>query len=228
MPREVVTIVVSQLSPLAVEAQFFAILAEPLDARARKKLIEAEYRLLEPQMRYLGSEDEAKLNKLAAKRHKRAVQVIERERLLAAEYANARIAERVVKSAGAKGLELRADGEPIGDGRLTMQNYALWAVSKQHELAGRPDPAEGTWKTFQQRAWRNSKPVVHLVLGWHWAARSKTSDAVHVRLAVLFADPDATKAFFDVCEQLRGVLLGIAQDGRIELEEKDTVRLIAR
>jgi hypothetical protein len=54
MPREI-SVAVSQLSPLAVEAQFFAILAEPLDAPARKKLIEAEYRLMEPQMRFLGS-----------------------------------------------------------------------------------------------------------------------------------------------------------------------------
>src|SRR5215831_10793171 len=97
VPRDII-IPVSRLSPLAVEAQFFAILAEPLDARARKKLIEAEYRLLEPQMRFLGSEDEAKLNKVAAKRHKDAMRKIEQERLLAAECANAHIADRIVKS----------------------------------------------------------------------------------------------------------------------------------
>jgi hypothetical protein len=156
------------------------------------------------------------------------VRKIEQERLLAAECANAHIADRVVKSAGAKGLELREDGEPIGDGRLTMENFGLWAVRKQHELAGRRDPDQGTWKTFQQRAWRYSKPVLHLALVWHWAARDRTTDAAQLALAALFAAPETTKALFDIAEQLRGVLLGIAQDGAFPLEEKDTVRLIAR
>jgi hypothetical protein len=43
MPRETVTIAVSSLWPFEASAQFFGVLVEPIDARARERLILALY-----------------------------------------------------------------------------------------------------------------------------------------------------------------------------------------
>jgi hypothetical protein len=223
MPREIV-IPVSRLSPLLVEAHFFAVLVEPLDLGARQRLIEAEYRLFEPLHMAL---DQA--SKRDLKLHKRAVRVIQQERLLAAECALAYIVDRIVKERGAQGIELRADGEPLGP--LTMENYGLWAQRIQRQLRGwRDDPDKVTAKNFEQLAWRYTKPVLHLAMVAHLMTRNCAPVMKPLGAAALseaFGDPVATNALFDVAEKYRGILLDIARRGPIKLEEKDTIRIRA-
>jgi len=208
VPRDII-IPASRLSPLMVEAHFFAALVEPLDRSARNRLIEAEYRLYEPL-------------------HKRAVRVIQQERLLAAECALAYIADRIAKEGGADGIELRAGGEPLGP--LTMENYGLWALREQRRLRGRrDDPDKVTAKNFEQLAWRNSKPVLGYAVVTHLMTRNFAPVAKPLgahALSEAFADPVATKALFDVAEKYRGILLDIARHGPIRFEEKDTLRLL--
>lgn len=222
MPRDII-IPASRLSPLMVEAHFFAALVEPLDRSARNRLIEAEYRLYEPLHMAL---DQA--NRRDLKLHKRAVRVIQQERLLAAECALAYIADRIAKEGGADGIELRAGGEPLGP--LTMENYGLWALREQRRLRGRrDDPDKVTAKNFEQLAWRNSKPVLGYAVVTHLMTRNFAPVAKPLgahALSEAFADPVATKALFDVAEKYRGILLDIARHGPIRFEEKDTLRLL--
>src|SRR5262249_44848697 len=56
VPKETITIELSRYSPRQVEAQYFSIIAQPLDLRSRSKLIKAQYRLLEPQIAHIGYE----------------------------------------------------------------------------------------------------------------------------------------------------------------------------
>ena len=225
MPNEIF-IPISHLSPIQAEAQFFAVLVEPVDAGARKRLIEAEYRLFGPILLHLGAEGASKRD---AKLHKRAVRVIQQERLLAAEYARAQIAQAIAQQHGAEGIKLQADGQPLGP--LTMENFGLWALRVQRQLGGRrDDPNKVTWKNFQQLAWRNSKPVLHLALVTHEMTRNCAPVMKPLGAAALseaFADPEATKQLFDIAEQHRSTLLKIARASAFELEERETVHLIA-
>jgi hypothetical protein len=207
-----------------VEAHFFAALVEPLDLGARNRLIEAEYRLFEPLHMAL---DQA--NRRDLKLHKRAVRVVQQERLLAAECALAYIADRIEKERGANGVELRADGEPLGP--LTMENYGLWALRVQRRLRGwRDDPDKVTAKNFEQLAWRNSKPVLPYAVVVHLMTRNYAPAMKPLGAAALseaFGNPAATRALFDVAEKYRGILLDIARHSRIRFDEKDTLRLLA-
>jgi hypothetical protein len=225
VPRDI-TIHVSRLSPFQVEAQFFAVLAEPVDVRARKNLIEAWYRLSEPQLLHLGSEG---ANKRDAKLHKRAVRVIEQERLLAAECALAYIFDRIAKENGRDGINLQANDAPLGP--LTMENVGLWALREQRWLRGRSDDRDKvTGKNFQQQAWRNSKPVLHLAVVTHLWTRNMAPEMKVVgagALSEVFGDPVATRILFGNAEMYRGMLLKIARGGAFKLEENETVRLVA-
>ena len=223
MPREIV-IPVARLSPLLVEAHFFAVLVAPLNLGVRNRLIEAEYRLFEPLHMALDQPSKRDL-----KLHKRAVRVIQQERLLAAECALAYIADRIVKERGAQGIDLRADGKPLGP--LTMENYALWALRIQRQLRGwRDDPDKVTAKNFEQLAWRNGKPVLHYAVVTHLMTRNCAPVMKPLGAAALsgaFGDPVATKALLDVAEKYRGILLDIARRGPIKLEGKDMIRILS-
>jgi hypothetical protein len=223
MARDIV-IPVSRLSPLLVEAHFFGVLVEPLNLGARNRLIEAEYRLFEPVHIALDQPSKRDL-----KLHKRAVRVIQQERLLAAECALAYITDRIVKERGAQGIELRVDGEPLGP--LTMENFGLWALRAQRQLRGwRDDPDKVTAKNFEQLAWWNSK----LVLPYAVVAHLMTRNCAPVNkplgaaaLSEVFGDPVATKALLDVAEKYRGILLDVAARSPIKLAGKDMIRILA-
>jgi hypothetical protein len=227
VPREIV-IPVSRLSPLQAEAQFFGVLVEPLDLRARRKLIEAEYRLFEPALLHLelGS-------KHAAKLHKRAVGVIERERLPAAERARAHIMQAVAREHGAEGIVLREKdekGKPVEIGPLTGENFGLWWLRLQRKLRGQPDNSNKIGLRNVQMAWANSKRVLHLALLVHETSRNCEPAVKPFGAAVLsemFADPCAMNRLFDIAEEFRLVLVKVARGGAFELDEKETIRLIA-
>jgi hypothetical protein len=225
VPRDIV-IPVSRLSPLEAEASFFAVLVEPFDPRARQRLIAAEYRLFQPMLLHLETEGTTKHD---AKLHKRAVRVIQQERLLAAECARAHIAQAIAREHGAEGVMLQEDGEERGP--LTMENVGLWAVRVQRQLGGRrDDPNKVTAKNFQQGAWRASKPVLHLALVVHKWTRNCAPVMKPLGAGALseaFDDPGATRELFDIAEQYRDLLLRIARGGAFTLEERETVRLIA-
>jgi hypothetical protein len=110
VPRDIL-IPVSRLSPVEAEAWFFAVLVEPLDPQARQRLIAAEHRLFQPVLLHLGTEGTTKQD---AKLHKRAVRVIQQERLLAAECARAHIVQAIAREHGAEGIKLQAEGAPLG------------------------------------------------------------------------------------------------------------------
>ena len=180
------------MSPVEAEAWFFAVLVEPLDPRARQRLIAAEYRLFQPMLLHLGTEGATKHD---AKLHKRAVRVIQQERLLAAECARAHIVQAIARDHGAKGVMLQADGASLGP--LTMENVGLWAVRVQRQLGGRrDDPNKVTAKNFQQGPWRASKPVLHLALVVHEMTRNCAPVVKPLGAAALseaFTDPGATR-----------------------------------
>jgi hypothetical protein len=219
-----IIIPISRLSPLMVEAHFFAALVEPLSLADRNRLIEAEYRLFEPLHMAL-----ERPRKRDLKLHKRAVRIIQQERMFAAECALAYITDQSVKERGGKGIELRANGALLGP--LTMENLGLWAIQEQRRLRGRPDnPDRVTAKNFEQLAWRNSKPVLHLAVVAHLATRNWHPVVKPLGAAALsetFSDPAATKALFDVAEKFRDILLDVARRAPIKLEEKDMIRILA-
>lgn len=227
MPREI-EIPLSQLSPLQREAWFFAVLVEPLDPRARRKLLAAECRLFEPALLHLegASRGDAKL-------HKRAVRVIQQERLLAAERARAHIVQAVAQEHGAAGIMLRErdeEGEPVEIGPLTGENFGLWWSRAQRQLRGKPDDPNKVSLRNVQLAWANSRPVLHQALLVHEMSRNlvpvlKPFGAA--ALSEMFADPRATERLLDIAEQLRVTLLKIGRSGAFELDEGETVRLIA-
>jgi hypothetical protein len=223
MPRDII-IPVSRLPPFMVEAHFFAALVQPLNLGARNRLIEAEYRLFEPL--HMALEGPSKRDLLL---HKRAVRVIQQERLLAGECALAYIRDRIEKENGANGIELRADGEPLGP--LTMENFGLWALRAQRQLRGwRDDPDKVTAKNFEQLAWRNSKPVLHYAVVTHLMTRNFAPVRNPLGAAALsdaFGDPVATKALLDVAEKYRGILLDVARRGPIKLAGKDMIRILS-
>jgi hypothetical protein len=210
---------------LQAEAYFFAALVAPLDARARKRLIETEELLFTDPV--LAHHDPGFCR--AQAHHKKAVKVIEQERLLAGEIALALIRNEMVKEAGRDGIEARADGEPIGP--FTIENACAWAMQQQQKLRGqRFDPDKVNPQYFRKHGWKNSKPVLHLAAAVQGMTRSATPAMKPLGAAALsqaFADPDLTKNLFEAAERYRGVLLGIAKTGAFQLEDRETVRLIA-
>jgi hypothetical protein len=233
VPRDIV-IPVSRLSPRQVEAQYFSIIAEPLNLRARRNLIEAQYRLLEPQLAHIGAQTATKQD---VKLFKRGVKAVE-ERMLCTEFFTAYLHDRIAKLLrselvrGHGGVnELRAEGKKVGP--LTIEALCAWGAGK---LIGRPcDPYEDASKNFRQRVWRLAKPVLHLMLIYRWIAEGATnpkrdagfaSDAQMTGTA-WFTDREGVSKLFDIVEEVRRVLVDTARRGAFELEEKDTIRLIA-
>ena len=98
MPRETITLALSSLWPFEASAQFFGILIEPTDAEARRQLTLAEYHR---QLRHDAETDPEGARiwqywppeyllfdpALAEKLHKRAMDILDRERMIAAERA---------------------------------------------------------------------------------------------------------------------------------------------
>jgi hypothetical protein len=167
VPRETITIPLSTLKPFQASAQFFGILIWPTDAKARRQLILAQYHR---QLRYDARVDPegARIEQiwppeyllfdpqLAEKLHKRAMDILDRERMIAAERALAFLREAHVKEAGGRGIELREDGQMLGP--LTAENIDLYLLRQQRKLAGRPDdPDKVTAKTILRRP-SNSEP----------------------------------------------------------------------
>jgi len=90
---------------------------------------------------------------LAERLHKRAMDILDRERMIAAERALVRLHDARVKDAGGKGLELRENGDKLG--LFNSEDFDLWLLRQQRILAGRPDdPDKVTAKTIEQRAWK--------------------------------------------------------------------------
>ena len=232
MPRDIV-IPVSRLSPLQREAWWFAVLVEPTDERARKKLIEVEERLFaDPVVAQL----DPGIGQ-AQKIHRKAVGTIDK-RLLCGEGACAFLDDRIAKvlrrelpdARGQGGInELRADGETIGP--LTVDVICLWASHKQAERAGR-NPDRLSPENFRKRVWGPAKPVLHIAMVVQRSTRNMLPGPVMkplgaAALSETFSDLAATKDLFAIAEQHRLVLLDIARGGAFPLDEKETVRLIS-
>jgi hypothetical protein len=243
VPRETITILLSPYSPRQVEAQFFSIIAEPFDLRARRNLIEAQYRLLEPQFAHIDSEVATKRD---VKLYKRAVKEVEK-RMLCTEFFNAYLHDAVVKiirrdlpmPAGMAGInELRADGKSVGP--LTIETLCAWGAA---QLSGRPcDPYEDASKNFRQFVWRPAKPVLHMMLCYRWIGETAMApkaaplahaagfaSAAHMAGTAWFTDREGVLKLFLVAEELRHVLLDTARRHAFkQLEETDTIKLAAR
>lgn len=243
MPREMITILLSRYSPRQVEAQLFSIIAEPLDLRARRNLIEAQYRLLEPQLAHIDSEVATKRD---TKLYRRAVKEVEK-RMLCTEFFNAYLHDAAAKilrrelpdARGHGGIdELRADGKSVGP--LTIEALCAWGAG---QLSGRPcDPYEDASKNFRQLVWRPAKPVLHLMLCYRWigegAMAPKTdtlaqaagfASAAQMAGTAWFTDREGVLKLFLVAEELRRVLLDTARRHAFKLfEETDTIKLAAR
>jgi hypothetical protein len=157
--------------------------------------------------------------KWAEARHKKAMRVFLQERMLAAEYALAHLCDAFVKDRGARGIQLREDGEPLG--RLTAQNFGAWALRRQRELACRPDnPDKGYPKSFQQRAWRNTKPVLHLATAYLCCVRG---DQGRASINTLFNNQEQAADLIEGSELCRQRLLELAAAGNFELREEETI-----
>ena len=237
VPRETVTIALSSLWPFEASAQFFGILIEPVDAKARRRLTLAEYHR---QLRHDAETDPKGARiwqrwppeyllfnpKLAEKLHKRAMNILDRERMIAAERALAFIRDMLVKDAGGEGLELWADGERLGP--FNSENFDLWALRQQRILAGRPDDRDAvTAKTIEQRAWKHTKPVLHLAVAFLSVVRGKSSAEREAAWAAVFNETREAKALLDLAEALRHRLLAVAQRGRFQLIDEQTLRVVA-
>ena len=237
VPRETVTIALSSLWPFEASAQFFGILIEPVHSEARRRLTLAEYHRqlrhdaeADPQgarrWQYWPPEyllfDPARAEKL----HKRAMKILDRERMIAAERALVRLRDALVKDAGRKGLELWENGEKLG--LFNSEDFDLRLLRQQRILAGRPDDADKvTIKTIEQRAWKHTKPVLHLAVAFLSRMRGKSSVERQAAWAALFNDAREAEALLDLAEALRHCLLAIAQRGRLQLLEEQTVRVVA-
>ena len=241
MPRETITIPLSRYSPHQVEAQYFSIIAQPLDLQNRRNLIKAQYRLLEPQLAHIGSETATRQD---VKLYKRAVKAVE-ERMLCTEFVNAYLHDRLAKilrrelpnARGQGGInELRADGERIGP--LTIETLCAWGASKLARAWY--NPYEDASKNFRQRVWRPAKPVLHLMLVYNWIAEGAMvpkgdalphaagfANAAQMLGTAWFTDREGVLKLFDIAEELRGVLLDTARRYGFELEETDTIKLDA-
>jgi hypothetical protein len=222
VPKDVV-IPVSRLSPIQAEAWFFAVLVEPADVRARKRLIEAEELLFTDPVLAHHDPGFGRAQTL----YKKAVKIIEEQRLIAGEIAIAYIWDKVAKEAGLNGIAPRVDGEPIG--ALTIDNLCSWATRQQHERRGNRFNADKVSpNNFRQRGWKNSKPVLHLaavVQGMTRGCAPAMKPFGAAALSDAFSDQTMTEKLFETAEQYRGVLLGIATGGAFPLEEKETIRL---
>jgi hypothetical protein len=237
MERAILTISVSSLWPFERSAQFFGPLIEPTDSRNREQLVRAFYHRqlrhnaqCDPQWaktwQYWPPEYLLFDTKLADRLHRRAMRILDQERMLAAELAHAFIFDAVAKANGRDGIELWEDGENIG--RPLMENFGLWALRQQRRLAGRADdPNKVTWETFQQRAWRETKPVLHLALAYLLEVRGKPTPAREAATRALFEDPHQTRKLLSCAEDLRQILLRVAQSGSFRLSEEETVQVVA-
>jgi hypothetical protein len=232
VPRDFI-VPVSRLTPLQREAWLFATIVEPTDIRARQRLIEVEERLfadpvvaqLDPRIGW------------AQKIHRKAVNVIEL-RLICGEAGCAFLDDGVVRTLrrelpdarGQGGInELRADGVTVGP--LSVDAMCLWGSRKQAERAGR-SPNKTSPQYFRQHVWAPTKPVLHLAVVVQRSSRNMRPGPVMkplgaAALSEMFSDLAATKDLFAVAEQHRHALLDVAQTGAFQLEESDTVRLIA-
>jgi hypothetical protein len=237
VPRETITLALSSLWPFQASAQFFGILVEPTDAEARCQLTLAEYHR---QLRHDAETDPEGARKwqywppeyllfdpaLADKLHKRAMDILDRERMIAAERALVRLLHAPVKDVGGKGLELWENGEKLGP--FNSDDFDLWLLRQQRILAGRPDdPDKVTVKTIEQRPWKHTKPVLHLAVAFLSRMRGKSSVERQAAWAALFNDAREAEALLDLAETLRHRLLAIAQRGYFQLREEQTLRLIA-
>jgi hypothetical protein len=236
MPREIVKIRVSSDFPFEASAKFFAVLIEPTDARACEELaLAVSHRQVLSMARDPQWRNEQQCwppayflfdTKRAEILHTRAMRILDQERMIAAEWARALLHEAFAKYHGRDGLELWADGVKLGP--MTTEQFNQWARSKQRQLAGRSDgPDEAAWKTVEQRAWRNTKPVLHLATAYLGIALGKTTAERGAAWASLFEDPRRTREFLDGAEGLRQLLLKIAPSRRLKYLEEDTIRVIA-
>jgi len=237
VPRETITLALSSLWPFEASAQFFGILIEPTDAEARRQLTLAEYHR---QLRHDAETDPEGARiwqywppeyllfdpALAEKLHKRAMDILDRERMIAAERARVRLCDWLEKDAGGKGLALWENGEKLGP--FNSEDFDLWLLRQQRILASRPDdPDKVTVKTIEQRAWKHTKPVLHLAVAFLSRMRGKSSVERQAAWAALFNDAREAEALLDLAEALRHCLLAIAQRGRLQLLEEQTVRVVA-
>jgi len=240
MPRETVTIPVSSLSPFEASAQFFGVLIHPLDAKKRAQLITAE---LHRQVREwaAGDWDWARTalslpplfmpptGDRTERLHKEAMRIFDQERVIAAAIIAPFIAEAIGKARNGDGfvLQLREDGEPLGE--PSFEVLGPWALRQQRRLRGRPDDCNRvTWETIRQRAWRYSKPVLHLALTFdRMLGIRNTTEERQAAWAALFNDRSETEKLLDTAEQVRHAILEIAQrTKRFRLSEKETVRVV--
>jgi hypothetical protein len=241
VPRETITIDLARYSPRQVVLQYLSILAEPLDLRARRNLIEARYRLLELQITHIGAETATKRD---AKLHKRALRAVE-DRMVCTEFVNAYLQDRIVKllrrelpdARGQGGInELWADGERVGP--FTIETFCAWGAN---QISGRPcAPYEDAAKNFRQRQWRPAKVVLHLLLAYRWIAQDATQkgeefasaagfdNAAHLKGTAWFTQPEGVVKLLGVAEELRGVLIDTASRAGFELEDPDTIKVVAR
>jgi hypothetical protein len=237
MPKEPITIAVSTLWPFEASAQFFAILIEPTDTHARKNLMLAEcnrqlrYWIEQyPETRdhiwpleYSLAPDPKEVDKV----HRRAMRIFEQERLLAAEFALACVHEAFVKGYGGVGLELRGEGEKLSPSQLSLQNFSAWALRRQRLLGGKPDdPDKVTAKTFEQRAWAKTKPVLHLAMAVWTEVRGKNSDDGRTAFAAMFDDRRETERLFHRAEWFRHIILD-AVHGKFKTKGQDMVRVVS-
>jgi hypothetical protein len=237
VPRETITLALSSLWPFEASAQFLGILIEPTNAEARRQLTLAGYHR---QLRHDAETDPEGARKwqywppeyllfdpaLAEKLHNGAMDILDRERMIAAERALVRLRDALVKDVGGKRLELWENGEKLGP--FNSEDFDLWLLRQQRILAGRPDdPDKVTIKTIEQRAWKHTKPVLHLAVAVLSKMRGKSSVERQAAWAALFNDAREAEALLDLAEALRYSLLAIAQRGYFQLREEQTLRVVA-
>jgi hypothetical protein len=236
-PRETVTIAVSSLASFEAAAQFLALLIYPVDVDLRQRLILAEcHRYVrhcvesDPRWaqtrQFLPPAYQAFSPKLAQKIHKKAVQILG-QRIVSAGIALVLIAEAIAKARGADGLLLRENGEDLAR-FSTLEPLFAWGLRQERLLAGRPDdPDKGDPKTFQQRPWKESKPVLHLALAYLIWTKNKTAADLEASWAALFVEPCRLGEFLDQAEGLRQLLLTIAPNRKLKYSVRDTIRVVA-
>ena len=93
---------------------------------------------------------------------KRGWRILSQERLITAQMAQPLIADYVLKKLGGGLHGLREEGEPIGPN--TLDTLCEWALRQQRRMRGKPDKASGISNQVRQRAWKSSKPVLHLAV----------------------------------------------------------------
>jgi hypothetical protein len=163
-------------------------------------------------------------HKIAAIAARRGMEIYNRERLIAAEMAFPFIVEFIKQKLfnNDKIMLLREGGKET-DG-LTLARVAAWAAEEQQRIMGKSGTV-GEAKTVEQRAWRNTKPVLHLAIALHVYTYGTTGAERQAKFGALCHDKSQVVAMFEFAETLRVGLPAIFERRRLQLAESDMIRV---